>query len=253
MKNYLLISFLCFVALGCSKENNLPLALVPTQLLKTIEHTSNNQNWKEDYIYDAEDRLVQVNDWRGAGMKYELTYNEARLVEVQTFQISNDRPLFRDELTYDQQGRLFKIFNYSSSNGEDLTLSKTSELVYDKEGRIRQRKQAFARAPEVVRVETYFWKDGNIIQVVYGDNDGNTSYIFSYEYDQAINYLQYRKHKVEDLTNWNRNNVIQSELTQDNTGLIDLACNPCEAKVEYDGNYPATMEWPFLRYDLTFE
>lgn len=229
------------------------MALVPTQLLETIEHTTNNQNWQENYLYDAEDRLIQVNDWRGAGMRYELNYDGERLVEVQTFQISDDRPLFRDELTYDQRGRLFKVFNYATSNEGDLALSNIAELLYDKEGRIRQRKQTFAYDPEVVRVETYFWKDGNIIQAVYGDDDGNTSYVFSYEHDQKINYLQYRKHRVEDITNWNQNNVIRSELTQDNTGLIDLVCNPCEADVAYEENYPVTIEWPFLQYNLTYQ
>lgn len=249
---------LLFVALSIfsCKENDsfLPLPNLG-DLLTSIEYTGDDRSWVEDYFYDIEERLIRVDDLRSLGRRYDLIYERERLAEVITHRISDDLLIFRDELEYDEQGRLIKTLNYSINGGETVPLARTNEYTYNEAGAIIQKTTYSANSNIPGQIEKYFWENGNVIRTEHHeDNDDNLSYTFAYEYDQSFNYNRYQTHKTYDFSVWNQNNITRTTLTKDCTGLIDLYCNPCTSYFTYDAaNYPIEVEGPNNTFKLIYK
>lgn len=252
----LLLSLLLLILIisACQKENGFIPLPIPDQQLTSIEYLTNNRNWSEDYFYDVYDRLIQVNDLRSTGRRYELSYKQERLNEVKIYLISENKLVFRDELVYDEEGRVYKTYNYSINGGDTLPLARIYEYHYDINGLVSEQLTYNPTEDKAIGSNKYFWENGNIVNITHNDKDGNLEYEFLYKYDQSFNYNIYQTHLVNTFTTLNKNNIIHSELIKDCTGLIDLSCNPCTSDFTYDvNNYPIAVESPHRTFKLTYQ
>lgn len=248
-----LLLLLILIVSACQKENTFIPLPIPDQQLITIDYLSENRRWSEDYFYDIYDRLIRVDDLRSTGRRYELSYQEGRLQEVKTYVIADNKLVFRDELTYDNEGRVHKTYNYSINGGATLPLARIHEYRYDNNGLVTEQLTYPPTEDKVARIEKYTWENGNIVNTAHFDGAGNLEYEFLYKYDQSVNYNRYQTYRVNHFTILNQNNITHTELIKDCTGIIDLYCNPCISDFAYDANnYPIAGESLLRTFQLTY-
>ena len=251
---FLSLLLLVLIVPACQKESGFIPLPIPEQQLISIDYLSENRRWSEDYFYDIYDRLIRVDDLRSTGRRYELSYQEGRLQEVKTYVIADNKLVFRDELTYDNEGRVHKTYNYSINGGATLPLARIHEYRYDNNGLVTEQLTYPPTEDKVVRSEKYTWENGNIVNIAHHDGAGNLEYEFLYKYDQSFNYNLYQTHLINNFTTLNKNNVIHAELLKDCTGVIDLYCNPCISNFTYDVNdYPIVGESLRRTFKLTYQ
>lgn len=239
---------------ACQKENSFFPLPIPEQQLASIEYLTDNSYWSEEYLYDIYDRLIRVDNLRSTGRRYELSYEKERLSEVKTYKILDDKLIFRDELEYDNDGRIYKTYNYSINGGETLPLARIHEYLYNVDGLIVEKLTYGPTDDKVIRSEKYFWENGNIVNIAHHDGNGNLEYEFSYKYDQSFNYNIYQTHRVNQFMILNQNNIIQEELIKDCTGLVDIFCSPCASDFTYDSNkYPIAVETSYRSLKIIYE
>jgi len=119
MKRLTILLFV-LVIFGCKKEQSFAPFPTPEILLSSIEYITESSNWTEDYTYNADNQLIQVENFGRADIRHELTYEEEQLTEIKTFKISDNQPVSRIELVYNEQEQLIETLNYSIYEAEEF-------------------------------------------------------------------------------------------------------------------------------------
>jgi|GEM_PF-5976173 len=180
------------------------------------------------YRYQPDGRLSRIDSaWRDRNMLYE--YDNGRLVRRLTQLTRNDSLVFRETFEYGPEGRLARRFwtdhstriqyDYQYDAAGQLTEVRYRALTYAYEGSTR-----------------YSWRNGNIVASVGYDAGGQKQSEWSYEYDQHPNVNGLVRFDPDDPFQFTSNNVILRRLDRDYTGLIDLAVNPLQHKLRYNGD-----------------
>jgi YD repeat-containing protein len=138
------------------------------------------------YRYDANDRLVEVEDTNGSTTRSDMHYDSDGRLSTVTDPDNSDR--LRTQYQYDSDGRISTIKDYDSTDPGDPLL-RTTRFIYDSgSGRLTETDQDHdnnSGTPD--RVVRYFYDDGlgnPITRSV--DPDGNTT---TYSYDAGKNRL----------------------------------------------------------------
>ncbi len=245
----LLFCFLVFFS--CKKEQNFAPFPTSSLLLSTIEYSTNNLNWTEDYTYNSDNQLIQVEDFGNAKKRYELSYDQAQLVEIKTYNLTNNQLVLRVELVYNEAAQLVETLNYSIFEGEEFL--SVYEYEYNENGFPSKQTSYNQHNPSSTSVINYFWKNGNVekTETYY---DGNLDHEFFYKYDDAFNYTSFQLHNVNQFLTWNQNNITQSSY-KDHSGLLDTYCNPCSTEYVYNAlDYPTVVNFnSLIAHQLTYQ
>ncbi len=227
--------------LSCKKEQSFTPRPNSDILLTAIEYIVPNRSWTEEYTYNKDNQLIQVESSSRNERRDELIYQQDQLTTIKTYNVSNSELISRIELVYNEQDQLIKTQNFSFYEGEEFL--RVHEYEYDKKGFPSQQLSYFPDNRDAsLHTEKYTWKNGNIVKVAIYDNEDNLSHEYFMEYDDAFNYTSFQTHQVNQFHIWNRNNIIHSSY-KDYTGLIDTSCNPCSSNFLYNElDYPIAIE-----------
>ncbi len=231
------------VTISCSKNKGIEQSFGTK--LTSIEYQSNDKNWTENYTYSSNGELNMVENFYSLGKRYEITYQNDKWQQYTTYQIEEDRLIFRDSFLYNSDGTIQAIYNFSRNSGDDLPLSWIYEYEYNTEGKVFKKSTYFVTIEAYVSIEKYYWKGDNIERAAYYNADGELYYEYFYEYDDKVNYRKKLAINAADPINWSENNVVKIKW-KDYAGNLDLICSPCEATYKYNlDNYPVeiTNNW----------
>ncbi|MEM1124688.1 MAG: hypothetical protein AAGJ18_29890 [Bacteroidota bacterium] len=242
MKKYLLLT-LALLTINCKKDQ----ATSPKTPLKvsTLTFENSNQTWTEKYTYDEQEQVSEVAIDFNVFTKHKAEYDGDRLLAYNTFQSADTVLVGRDSFIYNMDNRLEKILKFTTERDGSLRLLWINEFTYDAFGKVRKQIFYLADRPNEQRTTSFDWKGNNISKRTELDGDGKIEHEFFYTYDNKINYLQNLPNYQHDPVNWGRNNVTKMTYN-DYTGLLDLACGPCEQDYNYNlSGYPTriTYNW----------
>jgi len=232
--------FCLLILFSCKKEQNFAPFPTPNILLTTIDYSTNNKSWTEDYTYNNDNQLTQVETIGHIDKRHELIYQQEQLVEIKTYNRSDNQLIFRIELVYNEQEQLVETNNYSVFEGAEFL--RVYEYEYNKSGFPIKQTSYMENNADSKSIELYTWRNENIIktEIYY---DGTLSHEYFYKYDDAFNYLSFQRHNVNQFQNWNQNNIIESSY-KDHTGLLDTYCNPCSSNLVYNAiDYPIVVDF----------
>lgn len=259
MKKSLLI-ILLFVSLSACENQINPLITADFQI-KQIISESGDQRQIKDFTYSNGGKLLSVvhdfNTNEGANEFIETTnflYDNEQLL-FKNFSYQSTGELHRqDSLTYLGNGLVDRLYSAYSDNGT-MIVSWVSEFEYNDDGTLKQRTSYNPRSTDTQVSNRYYWGNGNIIKIeTY--SYGTLRYEASYQYDNASNYKLGNPFFSDfEFSPVSKNNVTRVKYT-DYSGLLDLACNPCNFSYEYNEfNLPkkVTYDWSsvdYITYDI---
>lgn len=238
--------------MACSKDEPIEAKLT------SIEYSDDHRSWTENYTYTPDGKLEKIENFRSLGRRYEMSYQNDRLQEILTYRIDNNELVFRDSLLYNTDGTIQSIHHFSTNAGEDVPISTIDEFEYDDELKVSKKSTYSVKADKYTAIEKYVWKRNNIKKVESFNEKEELLYEFFFEYDNKVNY---KKGLPSALINnfsesslfWNENNVKKFDLV-DNTGLVDIICNPCKTDYEYNSNgYPVLIKSDSREMKLNYE
>lgn len=256
-KNLLLI--ILFVSLSAC-ENQINPSIASNFQVKQIISESGDQRQLKDFTYSNSGQLLSVvhdfNTNEGANEYVETTnflYDNERLL-FKTFSYQSTDALHRqDSLTYLGNGLIDKLYSAYSENGT-MIVSWVSEFEYNDDGTIKQRTSYNPRSTDTRLSNRYYWSNGNIIKIEHYYQDA-LRYEANYEYDGASNYKLGNPFFSDfEFSATTKNNITKAKYT-DYSGLLDLACNPCNFSYEYNEfNLPrkVTYDWASIDY-ITYD
>lgn len=252
-KNLLLILF--FVSLSACENQINPLITTDFQV-KQIISEAGDQRQVKDFTYGSGGKLLSVihdfNTNEGANEFIETTnffYDNEQLL-FKTFSYQSTGELHRqDSLTYLGNGLIDRLYSAYSDNGT-MIVSWVSEFEYNDDGTLKQRTSYNPRSTDTRVSNRYYWSNGNIVKIEAYSYE-TLRYEASYKYDGASNYKLgnpfFSDFEFGTIT---KNNITQVKYT-DYSGLLDLACNPCNFSYEYNEfNLPkkVTYDWSSVDY-----
>ncbi len=255
MKNALLI--LCYLLLffSCSKEVVFDDA--HGSKLISIDYKKGSKaidNWKVLFSYNEDDLITRVEDFYVSGSRFQIEYNNGRLLEYTTHSINDNTVAARDSISYNQNGSIKAIYNFTPYPEDSLTLSLIYEFEYSSENKLTEKKTYNVDQAEYISNEKYYWNNKNIEKSAYYDDEGRLRHETLYSYDNKINYKKNIPIYVSNPINWSENNIIRSNFA-DYTGAIDPSCYSCVTKYRYNLDlYPTliTYDWG-TQLRLTYE
>lgn len=240
-------------------DNEFNPAIVNNFSVSQIITLQGDQNQVHDFEYDTNGKLVSVfnNINTNTNEFIEVTdflYETNQLTFITLGYQSTDTIIRQDSITYLGNGLLDKVYSAYNYEG-NMVVSWIRKNEYDNDGKLRIQTSYGPASPENQVSQRYYWKDGNIVKIE--SYNGNTlRYESSYKYDNRPNYkLNNPFFNDYELSLANKNNLTRVEYT-DYSGLLDLACNPCNYAYEYnDFNLPkkVTNGWgstSYITYDI---
>lgn len=238
-----LLSFLLILSIiGCSKEEIEKQR--GTQLLSITTH-----NNTKSFIYDEQDRLVQV---KGAAQSSEIKnflYNEDGTVRRINF-LNNPHQVI-DTFTYNSDGHLIESMHYNLTFAGKPNLIRILRFDYDDKGNVIE-KRSYDEDDVLYRIEQFDWKGNNIKRYRH-----YSYYHLDFEntisYDNKKNYKKDNPNYITDPLDWNTNNIVKIESDVHNS-LLDPWCDPCLNEYKYnrdsypveisnDGGQPVTLTY----------
>lgn len=245
MKIVLRILSLLFILSSCSKEEKEEIDSFNPRKLLRIDYKLGDKpidNWTESYLYDENNKIIQVQENAVSGRKYQMIYFNERLQEYSTQRMEDNQLLFRDSIAYHPNGTISAIYNFSINLGNNLPLGAIYQFEYNNENKIIQKKTFLVDQNEYFRIEKYSWTGPNISKIAHFDGDGNIRYEMNFSYDNKVNYQRELPQLITEPLTWSAHNVTRSEL-KDYTGLLDPICNPCKTAYEYNQDgYPVFIK-----------
>ncbi len=256
MKILLSILTISLVIFSCTKEDNFQ----NTRGLKLLSITYKDgeqvgNNWSELYSYNNSGILYAIEDTRGIGINYKLTYTNNNQLQEYTAYINETNELVsKDSIVYHQNGSIKAIFSFSKNLDDILTTSHINEFEYNNQGRVSQKKTFFALTDNYFSTEKYYWNAANINKVEIYDQKDKLLYEYSLTYDTNNNYKKNIAIYLNDPINWSENNVTKTSFT-DYSGLLDLSCYTCITKYNYNlDKYPVSVKYDWGRQlTITYE
>jgi len=244
MKKYLFL-IVVLLTVSCKKDT----ALIPKATLKvnTLSFESFNRTWSEKYTYNEQEQVSKVEINFNLFTRHEVEYDGDLLLAYNTFQSTDTVLVGRDSFVYNMDNQLEKILKFTTERDGSLSLLWINEFAYDAFGKVSKQIFYTADRPDDKRTTLFDWKGNNISQRTELDENGEIEHEFFYTYDNKINYLQNLPNYQHDPINWGSNNVTKMTYN-DYTGLLDLACGPCEQTYKYNSNdYPMEVEYNWGR------
>lgn len=243
--------FCLLVILSCKKDQIFTPFPTPNILLTAIEYSTDNKSWTEEFVYNTDNQLIQVENNGNENKRYELIYQQNQLVKINVYSLSSSQLILRIELVYNEQEQLIEALNYSIYEREEVL--RIYEYEYNKNGFPIKQSSYMQDNEASMSVEEYTWKNGNVVKTkTY--YEGTLYHEFFYKYDDAFNYFSVQTHKVNQFQIWNQNNIIESSY-KDHTGLLDTYCNPCLTNYAYNEiDYPIVIDFNgLINYQLTYQ
>lgn len=229
MKFSLLPLTLAFL-FSCSPDNeNYGIKLI------SIEYSRNSdgKSWKENYFYNANNKLIEVQSFYGLN-RYEIEYSNGKLIQFTTYDIEDNSKRYRDSIQYNSEGKIEKYFHFSNSVDQSLPLSSIHEFEYNNSGKLFKESTFSETSGKYTSFEFYYWSADNIVRIEEYNSNNELLYKFFYTYDDRVNYKK-------DLTIFNlyqplyqSKNNITTMTANDYYGNLDLLCNPCEWTYKYN-------------------
>ncbi len=240
-------------------ENEFNPAIVNNFSVSQIITVQGDQNQIHDFEYDTNGKLVSVFN--------SINTNTNELIEVTDFLYeanqlalitlryqSTDTLSRQDSITYLGNGLVDKVYSAYNYEG-NMVVSWIRQHQYDNNRKLKAQLFYSPSSPENQLSQRYYWQNGNVTKIEH--YNGNTlSYESSYTYDNKPNYkLNNPFFSDYELSMASKNNITKVEYT-DYSGLLDLACNPCNYAYEYnDFNLPkkVTNGWgstAYITYDI---
>lgn len=248
MKKVILLAIICAFVFACKKDNS---TLVPNfsdgfVKITSVVHTYVNDNfWTETFVYEN-DKLIRVEGDNITPRTNEFSYNtDNQLVEVLTIEPTGNDLIFRDSITYLDNGLIDQIFNFSLNTGSDLPLNSIKTYKYDNDDKIKTVEDFSLSSNEIFRTTNYAWDGDNISKIESTNSIGGAILDVLYKYDNKQNYKKSNPHYLQNNQFWTANNIIESEFI-DHAGIIDFVCNPCDNDFEYNSNaYPNLIDYEY--------
>lgn len=228
----------------------MPILTEQNQLLRTERTTKRDDDKKlvyiDSFIYNSdnelqaiEDRLININDELIFRDIYKFEFKDGLLIEVK--QDDPTLPVRRDSLVYDTNGKLLSIFNFKLQREPFISLSNPYYLFsidsffYDNKGYLNYRNCYWLNQEQHFSHNIYCWEDGNLTNVKNYNAEGEliSERIITYSEVVEFKVLHSDPRFWESPEVWSKNKVIENQLF-DYVGNIDLLCNPCDTKYEYD-------------------
>ncbi len=251
MKKYLLPVFGLLLICSCENEEIIDHNFTGNFLVSQLVSEQGDQRQVQDFSYDSNGRLLTVIDNRNTNNPsneyIEVTdfiYENDQLT-LKTFSYQSTDEIHRqDSITYYGNGLIHEVHSSYNSGGV-MRLSWVSEYTYNDDGTLRSRTSYNPVSLDTEVSNRYYWEYGNVVKIehFYGDA---LQYESFYLYDNAQNYKLgnpfFSDYEVSLAT---QNNITQARY-KDYSGLLDLACNPCNTSYEYnDFNLPerVTYDW----------
>jgi len=251
MKKYLRIIFILAI-ISCGKEK----ITTPVDLQKviTIEYEDRNRLWSEQYDYDAEGHVRQIQIDQIVYTRHNVEYSNEKLLAYNTFQGPDTIKVSKDSFVYNENDRLEKILQYAIESNGNLELRWTSEFEYDAFGKVKKQSYYYNKSESYIGFAEYTWKNGNIVKQTSLNAEKELQYEFFYTYDNKVNYLKKLPNYQRDPLNWGKNNVTKMTY-KDYYGNLDLICGPCEQTYTYSlSGYPLNVEYNWGRkLTVTYE
>ncbi|MDX8340826.1 hypothetical protein SLH46_16635 [Draconibacterium sp. IB214405] len=230
---------------SCSKDDVEIENSNGTKLI-SIDYSYEENEWSEYYYYNSKDQLVEMEDLRSLGRRYEFLYSDDKVEQIETYRISDNRIVFRDSIAYNDAGEIDRIYSYSINLGDDLPLNLIYEFEYDDAGNIVKKTTYSDFYGENPRIQKYYWTDGNVTRAEEWSGDQLVTEYF-YTYDDKIYYKKDARNYATGEVIKNRNNV-KSISFKDYSGLVDAICNPCESSYTYNlDDYPVKITTSYGR------
>ncbi|OEK01593.1 hypothetical protein BFP97_08710 [Roseivirga sp. 4D4] len=251
MKKYLLLALSLTFIYSCENDGIIDPNFTGNFLISQIVSQQGDQRQQQGFSYNSNGRLLSVIDNRN-------TNNPSNeYVEVTNFIYANDQLILKtfryqptdeihrqDSITYYGNGLIHEVHSSYNSEGT-MKPSWVSEYVYNDNGTLRSRTSYNPISLDTEVSNRYYWENGNVVKIehFYGDA---LQYESFYLYDNAQNYKLgnpfFSDYEISLAT---QNNITQARY-KDYSGLLDLACNPCNTSYEYnDFNLPkkVTYHW----------
>ncbi len=251
MKKIAIIFFLLII-FNCTKDSKIE-KVTGTKLI-SIEYDDGNESWIKNFYYSSNDELIKIENSYSLGRRHVIEYQNSRLKEYSTYEISDGKLIFRDSIIYNSNGTISAIYHFSINSGENLPLSTIYEYEYDNDNKVSKKSTYFVSIQKYISIEKYYWKGSNINRVEYYNGDKVLNYEYFYEYDDKINYNKEIPTNISDPVNWGENNVTVMNWI-DYIGNLDIICRPCLSKYKYNlKNYPVSIEFNWgLIMQLNYE
>jgi len=228
MKEITLLVF-AILLIGCDPYGDI-MNINGTKLL-SITYKQDKEKWVEDFEYDSLDRLVKVSDMQEVtGRVYTIEYDDERIVKVRKYDLDDGTEIYRDSFVYTPGGLMEKDFFINSKTG---IAESAYEYEYDSTGVLSVKKFVSFNPLEYLSYDKYYWENGNVVRAEEFDANWNLLYEFFYEYDNKINYSSILPYLIFEPLSRNKNNVTKSSWN-DYNGDLDIICNPCITKYDYN-------------------
>lgn len=238
-----LFSFLLLGSLAaCSTES----IFDPSTAVKvaTIETTGDN-GFLRSYVYSPDGQLERVESSRAYDQEYELEYDGEQLSGMSLFLAGTQDLYSRVTITYNASGTIRDIEVAYYDDTEEVTSTSSYAYEYDSRNRVKELWTRWGSASDLTLGQRFHWSGNNIRQVDYLDEDGELMHEFFYKYDNRKNYQRGLPASIYDPVLWGDHNIVEFS-AKDYTGLLDLACNPCNTQYQYNlSGYPVsvTYDW----------
>lgn len=228
---HILIFLTALLIISCSKDDE-TITSQGTKLI-SIDYLEENKNWKENYLYDSNNKIYEVKNLYSLGRRYEIEYSDEKLKQYTTYRISDNKKIFRDSILYNSNGNIEKIYNFSINSGEILPLTWIYEFEYDNFGKLYKKSTYFKSTEEYTRFEKYYWNGQNIERIEEYNETEELYYEYFFTYDDKVNYKRNIPIFISDPINWSANNVTIMNWN-DYYGNLDIICRPCESTYKYN-------------------
>lgn len=258
MKKYLLLVVFLVAVASCDNEFD-PSASFNFQVRQIVVN-HNDYRQVKNFNYNSNGQLLSVIN------SQERTNSALDYSDVTSFIYSNDQLVFKtfryestdtlhrqDSIAYLGNGLVSEIHSAYVYDGV-MRVQWINKFEYNDDGRLAKRISYSPTSTDTESSNVFYWKNGNVVKIEHFYR-GSLHYESFYEYDNSINYTLNNPYFSDyEMSLSNRNNVTRSEY-KDYTGLLDLACNPCNTSYEYnDFNLPKSVTYHWGRkFDITYD
>lgn len=251
MKRILFTSLLIISILACENEGTLPLDIEDFSIQR-ITKDQVDATTVIDFSYDTNGNLISVSE-RNAMNDGSETWNESiqfsysnnRVIDKSYRYLSEDRDYRRDSITYTSNGYLDKVYTSSPYTGT-WEVQSVSQYAYNSDGTLKSLSWVNPSSLDTEFSYHYSWSKGNVSKTTTYNGDQIFYEVF-FEYDNSINY-KLGNPFFEGFEQVQTRNNITKATYQDHSGLLDLACNPCQYAYEYNEfNLPVKVIPPYAR------
>ena len=226
------VLFACFFVVSCDSNE---MEYSQGSRLERIERVQNDEVvWQEVYRYNEENQVIEIEQDTEDGFRYIIEYEGGRVLQILHHKKDLNFIVHKDSLVYNASDRIknhYYVF-YSWETGERLSIGQI-DYEYSSIGVLeRMIHQVRDEREGEPRIEQLFWSADGVRKVAHYRGN-QLRFEFFYTYDNKVNVQRLDPRSLTNPVNSGQYNLISSS-ARDYTGLLDLACNPCEWSYTYN-------------------